>query len=80
MEKMFEMPSFGDLVVREETEAQNFEQDLDEKVSKEGFDKVLREDLMKKESSHNENNRFFSYGQTSSFRRVQRPDGVSKIQ
>ncbi len=75
---MLELPSFSDLVIRGDTTSQGFEQDLDEKVSRDGFDKVLREDLLNKEPSRDEKSRFFSFGQTSSFRRVQRSDGVSR--
>lgn len=53
--------------------------DLDEKIQKEGFDKVLREDLFKQNSkpSLNPEPRIFSSGQSCSIRRIQRPDGVS---
>jgi hypothetical protein len=59
--------------------------DLDEKIRTEGFDKVLREDLLKGAGSFEQQPAqeklrvpfFSSYGQSCSVRRIQRPDGVT---
>jgi hypothetical protein len=58
---------------------------LDEKIKREGFDKVLREDLLKRDESNtqieqkmpNFEPKFFSQGQSYIIRRIHRPDGVS---
>lgn len=55
--------------------------DLDKKIAREGFDKVFREDIIKNESNNANTRRqpfahFQSFGQSSSVRRIQRPDGV----
>ena len=62
--------------------------DLDEKIAKEGLDKVLREDVLKQNDSNKNSSSmhefknqqqpsiFSSFGQSYSVRRIQRPDGV----
>lgn len=75
MEKFFEFPDRPML-----KDNDSFEEDLDEKVARDGFGTVLREDLLKKNTDRRkvgpfQQNMFF--GQSSSVRRVQRPDGVS---
>ena len=77
IEKFLELPKYNKPVWNDNT---NFEEDLDEKVKRDGFDTVLREDLLKTNNNREEvapfqQNMFF--GQSSSVRRVQRPDGVS---
>lgn len=77
IEKFLELPKYNKPVWNDNT---NFEEDLDEKVKRDGFDTVLREDLLKTNNNREEvapfqQNKFF--GQSSSVRRVQRPDGVS---
>jgi hypothetical protein len=58
---------------------------LDEKIAREGFDKVLREDLLLKPNNSQNNsidikmNLPLFYGQSSSVRRIHKPDGVSNL-
>ena len=54
-----------------------FNKDLDEKITKEGFDKVMKEDLFKDERQMQWNMpQFFGFSQSSSVQRIRRPDGV----
>jgi hypothetical protein len=54
---------------------------LDKKIAREGFDKVFQEDIFKNTNQRNnikfpDFGGFQSFGQSSTFRRIQRPDGV----
>ena len=59
--------------------------DLDEKISREGFNKVLKEDLFKSTDLEPTIGRdtftphFFGQSQSTTYRRIQRPDGVRQI-
>lgn len=74
-ERFFEFPDLNQSKLPNNT---RFEEDLDEKIARDGFDKVLREDLLKKDSDSQRErmpNQGLFFGQSSSFKRIQRPDG-----